>query len=71
MDLKNYCLNIEKVNKISEKDTRENIHNYYQIMLSASYHDKNNGLAMNYFNTLLLGGYLIDIRDEKIEKILS
>lgn len=71
MDLKNYCLNLEKVNMISEKDTRENIHNYYQIMLGASYHDKNSDLAMNYFNTLLLGGYLIDIRDEKIEKILS
>lgn len=71
MELKNYCLNLEKINKITEKDIRENIHNYYQIMLSANYHDKNSDLAMNYFNTLLLSGNLIDIRDEKIEKVLS
>lgn len=71
MELKNYCLNLEKVNKITEKDTRENIHNYYQIMLGSKYHEGNNDLAVNYFNTLLLSGYLIDIRDEKITKILS
>lgn len=71
MELKNYCLNIEKVNRLVEKDTRERIHSYYQIMLGSNYHDKNTDLAINYFNTLFLGGYLIDLRDEKITKILS
>ena len=70
MDLKNYCLNLVKVNTIADEH-RERIHDYYQLMLGANYHDNNSELAMNYFNTLLLGGYLIDIRDEKIEKILS
>jgi hypothetical protein len=71
MELKNYCLDLEKVNKITEKDTRDRINEYYQSMLNFKYIDGKNDLALNYFNTLLLGGYLIDIRDQKIEKILS
>jgi len=71
MELKNYCLDVEKVNKISEKDIREKIHDYYQMMLSSKYHDKNDDLSINYFNTLNNGGYLIDLRNEKIDKVLS
>jgi len=71
MNLENFCLDLEKVNKISEKETREKIHDYYQIMLSAKYIDKNDNLSQNYFNTLQKGGYLIDIRDQKLDKILS
>ncbi len=71
MDLKNYCLDVEKVNKISEKDIREQIHNYYQVMLGSKYHDKKDELSQNYFNTLYQGGFLIDLRDDKINKILS
>lgn len=71
MELKNYCLDLEKVNKISEKDTRDRINDYYQIMLSANYLDKNTDLALNYFNTLNQSGYLIDIREQKIDKVLS
>jgi len=71
MKLKNYCLDVEKVNKISEKDVREKIHDYYQMMLGSKYHDKNDDLSINYFNTLNNGGYLIDLRNEKIDKVLS
>jgi hypothetical protein len=71
MELKNYCLDLDKVNKISEKDNRDKINDYYQTMLSANYHDKNDELALNYFNTLNQAGYLIDMREQKIDKVLS
>jgi hypothetical protein len=71
MELKNYCLDLEKVNKIAEKDNRDRIYDYYQTMLSAEYHDKNSNLALNYFNTLDKAGYLMNIREEKIDRILS
>jgi hypothetical protein len=71
MDLKNYCLDLEKVNKISEKDIREQINNYYERMIMAKYIDKKDELSQNYFNTLYQGGFLIDLRDDKINKILS
>jgi hypothetical protein len=71
MELKNYCLDVEKVNKISEKDVREKIHDYYDRMLMSKYSDKNDELSINYFNTLNNGGYLIDLRNEKIDKVLS
>jgi hypothetical protein len=71
MELKNYCLDIEKINKISEKDIREKLHEYYQQMVIYKYVDKNDDLSINYFNTLNNGGYLIDLRNEKIDKVLS
>jgi hypothetical protein len=35
------------------------------------YIDKKDELSQNYFNTLYQGGFLIDLRDDKINKILS
>ena len=69
MKLDNY-LDLKKVSEIKDKQEREQIHSYYREMLHCN-QDNRVEMAQSYMNTLLKSGYLIDIRDEKIDKILS
>lgn len=69
MDITKYYLDLSKLSNLPEDERRE-IHNYYRDMLS-SLADNRNAQAISFFNTLENGGYLINIRDEKIDKVLS
>ena len=69
MDITKYYLDLKKVSNLPEGERRE-IHNYYRDMLS-SLADNRTTQAISFFNTLENGGYLISIRDEKIDKVLS
>lgn len=65
----NYCLNLKKVSKL-DKYQKDIVHNYYKDMLYA-FHDSRNEMGLSIMNTLLHGGYLIDLRDNKINNILE
>lgn len=74
MDITKYYLDLSKISNLPEDERRE-IHHYYRNL---TYRDMLNCLADNrttqaisFFNTLENGGYLINIRDEKIDKVLS
>ena len=70
MKLDNYYLDLKKVSEIKDKQEREQIHSYYREMLHCNL-DGRNEMAQSYMNTLLKSEYLVNIRDEKIEQILS
>jgi beta-galactosidase beta subunit len=70
MKIENYYLDLEKVNSLSTKEEKEQIHRYYVDMMH-SFCDGRNSMAMSIFNTLNQSGYLKEIREEKIDKILS
>ena len=65
----NYYLDINKV-QLLEKEERNRVHEMYRDMLY-SYQDQRDMIGDSYFNTLYRSGYLVDIRDEKIEEILK
>jgi len=69
MKFDNYCLNLKLVSTLTEKE-QSVIHDYYRDMLNMSF-EKRTEISISYFNTLSKGGYLIDIRDEKINEILD
>ena len=56
--------------KSESEDFQERIHGYYKDMLMYN-HENRGEIAKSYFNTLNIGGYLIDIRDEKIKSVLN
>jgi hypothetical protein len=68
MELKNYYLDLAKISLLAE-DERNRIHSYYIEMLSCV--SDRPDMSISFFNTLNNNGYLKDIRDEKIEKVLS
>jgi hypothetical protein len=70
MKFDNYYLDLEKVNSLSTKEEKEQIHRYYMEMMH-SFVDGRNSMGMSLFNTLSQSGYLKEIRGEKIDKILS
>jgi hypothetical protein len=70
MKFDNYYLDLEKVNSLSTKEEKEQIHRYYMEMMH-SFADGRNSMGMSLFNTLSQSGYLKEIRGEKIDKILS
>jgi hypothetical protein len=70
MNYSNYYLDLEKVSKLETLDERERIHNYYSELLHSS-NDKRDDMARSIFHTLYNNGYLKEVRDEKIEQILS
>ena len=70
MDLKNYYLDLKKVSELELEDERKIIHDYYRDMLSYNY-EKRDEIATSMFNTLYSGDYLKEVRDEKIDQILS
>ena len=65
----NYYLDLTKVFKL-EKNEQNKIHEYYREMIS-SCDDNRDNMSKSYFNTLYYNEYLKEIRDEKIDKILS
>ena len=70
MKLENYYLDLKKVSEVKRKQERERIHSYYSDMLHSN-RDNRPEMAQSYMNTLLKSGYLVNIRDEKIDQILS
>ena len=72
MNPKNYYLDIDKINSmyIEQKEERSRIHEYYRDMVYA-YSDGRKDVFENFFNTLLNAGFLKNIRDEKLDQILS
>lgn len=69
MKIENYCLNLHAVMSLEEKD-KDVIHSYYKDMLYCL-SDGRKEMAISILNTLLLGGYLIDVRDKKIDDVLN
>lgn len=70
MKVENYYLDLKKVSEVKGKQEREQIHSYYRDMLNSNF-DTRNEMAQSYMNTLLNAGYLVNIRDEKIDQILN
>lgn len=70
MKYDNYYLDLDKVNILSSKREKEQIHRYYMDMMHC-FIDKRNEMGLSIFNTLNQAGYLKEIRSEKIEKILK
>lgn len=70
MKFDNYYLDLDKVNTLSSKEEKEQIHRYYMEMMH-SFTDGRNSFGMSLFNTLNQGGYLKEVRSEKIDKVLS
>ncbi len=70
MNLQDYYLDIKKINKLKKQHDRETIHGYYRDMLFNA-QDGRTILSQSLFNTLLENGYLISIRNEKIDKIVD
>ncbi len=69
MDITQYYLNIEAI-KILEKEEKGRIHDYYRDMVYSN-SDGRKEVATSYFNTLYQNGFLVDIREEKLNKILD
>jgi hypothetical protein len=69
MKIENYCLNLAAINTLDDKQ-KEVIHSYYKDMLYA-YGDNRKEMCLSIFNTLMFGGYIIDVRDKKITNILD
>jgi hypothetical protein len=69
MDVKNYYLNLDKVNKL-EAEEKSRIWDIYRDMIY-SYEDKRLSISNSLFNTLYYSGYLCDMRNEKISQILD
>lgn len=70
MTFGNYFLDLEKVSDIESKHERETIHNYYREMMFA-FQEGREEMGKSIMNTLINAGYLIDNRDDKINKILD
>jgi predicted RNA-binding protein associated with RNAse of E/G family len=71
MKASDYYLDIDKVSKLQSEDERNRIHNYYTDMIIYASEDGRLSMAISIKNTLIKAGYLIQVRDENIEKILS
>lgn len=70
MKLEHYYLDLEKIEQLTDKSEKEQIHKYYKEMI----HSSESGLklsAHSFFNTLYHAGYLKEVRVEKLDKILS
>jgi hypothetical protein len=69
MDITRYYLNIEAI-KMVDKEDRNRIHDYYRDMVYANA-DGRKEVTTSLFNTLYQNGFLVDIRDEKLNDILN
>jgi|APCry1669189567_1035234.scaffolds.fasta_scaffold206302_1 hypothetical protein len=67
--LENYYLDLNKIQTL-DKEEKDRIHEMYRDMLY-SFQDSRPLVGNSYLNTLYRSGYLVDIRNEKIEEILS
>jgi hypothetical protein len=69
MNLNNYYLDLNKVSKL-DKESQRRIHDYYRDMIYTK-QEKRDEISESLFNTLWHCGFLIDIRNEKLENILN
>ena len=73
-EINKYFLDLDKIQKLEDKEERLQIHNYYKDMLYA-YSDKRVDMAESIKWTLINSGYLLDnnqfIREEKLNEILD
>ncbi len=65
----NYYLDLIKINKL-EQEERNRIYEMYRDMIF-SFEENRLKVANSFFITLYHSGYLIDVRDEKIEELLN
>lgn len=70
MNIETYYLDLKKVSELTNDSERIRIHEYYRDMIY-SLQDQRYIVGMSLFNTLNQSGYLLSMRDEKIEKILN
>lgn len=70
MKFDNYYLDLEKINDLSTEKEKDQIHRYYVDMMH-SFIDNRNSIGKSIFNTLYHAGYLKEVREEKIDKVLS
>ena len=64
----NYYLDLIKINKL-EQEERNRIYEMYRDMIF-SFEENRLKVANSFFITLYHSGYLINVRDEKIEELL-
>ena len=70
MKVEQYYLDLNKINELTSKEEKEQIHRYYLDLLHFS-HDGRDSMAKSIFLTLFKGGYLVDSREEKIDQIIN
>lgn len=70
MKFDNYYLDLDKINTLTSKQEKEQIHKYYMDMMYC-FVDSREGIGKSIFHTLYQAGYLKEIRSEKIEKVLN
>lgn len=72
MKIDNYYLDLEKIDSLSDKEQKEQIHRYYMEMMHCFCDGgARTSVGTSLFNTLSQAGYLKEIRSEKIDSILS
>jgi hypothetical protein len=71
MKYENYYLNLDKVAALNSDSEKKQIHDYYRFMLEYSSDGVRTSMSESFFNTLFNNGYLKEVRDEKIQQILS
>lgn len=73
-DISKYFLDLDKIQKLEDKEERQQIHSYYKDMLYA-YGDSRKDMAESIKWTLINSGFLLNNdqvkRDEKINEILN
>lgn len=70
MKIENYYLDLDKVNSLKSKEEKDRIHSYYMDMMHC-FSEKRESMAKSIFYTLYQSDFLKEVRDEKIEKVLS
>lgn len=68
MKFENYCLDLNKVNSLKKDKRRVVIEMYRDMLFSGK--DGITEIASSFFNTLNQSGYLINIRERKINDIV-
>jgi len=70
MKVEQYYLDLNKINELTSKEEKEQIHRYYLDLLHFT-QDGRDSMAKSIFLTLFKGGYLVDSREEKIDQIIN
>ena len=70
MNIDTYYLDLEKVSKLQTTEERDRIHAYYMDMMN-SFYESRKSIGISIFYTLYQGGFLKEVRDEKLDKFLS
>jgi hypothetical protein len=70
MKIENYYLDLDKVSSLNSMEEKDRIHSYYLDMMHC-FSDKRDNMGKSIFYTLYQSDFLKEVRDEKIEKVLS